>query len=113
MTVSARWYAASAAAGMPEVEAVATACWVSPVMPGATLPAAETLAGASMASVGRLVPSGSRCSVLESASAVLVPVVAMLAVQAAERIARGTRAMTLWLRPKRAVDPVLDILLLL
>src|SRR6478735_7187276 len=113
MTVSARWYAASAAAGMPEAEAVATARWASPVMPGATPPALETLAGASMASAGRLVPSGSVWSVPASASADPAPVVAMLAVQATERTASGTRAMILWLRPRRAIDLVLDIPLLL
>lgn len=94
ITVSARWYAARAAAGMPEVEAVATTRAALPTTPGATPPeAAETLAGSSIASAGRLVPSGRAGSVVASASAVPVPVVARLAVQAAESRASGTRAI--------------------
>src|SRR3954463_6078044 len=59
ITVSARWYAASAAAGMPDVDAVATAFSTLPWTPGATPPATETLAGALMAWVGTAEPSGS------------------------------------------------------
>ncbi len=55
MTVSARWYAASAADGMPAVVAVEMACAAPPApMPGATPSGEETLAGASMAWEGML-----------------------------------------------------------
>src|SRR6476646_2460455 len=104
MTVSARWYAASAAEGMPEVDALATAWWVLPLMPGATTPGTETLAGALMASVGTLVPSGSVVLGFSEADASLTPTPAMLAVQAAESSASGTRAVAFWIRPKRGAD---------
>src|SRR4051812_46130140 len=97
MTVSARWYAASAADGMPEVEAVATTLWaLVPAMPGATAPGRDTLAGASMASVGTLVPSGSVARGVSSAdAAVLAPTPARLAVQAADSSASGMIAVAL------------------
>src|SRR4051794_24316287 len=106
MTVSARWYAASAAAGMPEVEAVATTVPGSPCTPGATPPEVETLAGALIAWVGTVEPSGRRSSGWVSALAVLAPTPAMLAVQAADSTASGTRAMAFWPRPNRAFDIV-------
>ena len=60
-------------------------------MPGAISPGTLTLAGASMASLGRLVPSGSRCS---SEAALAVDVApARLAVQAPDSSASGTSAV--------------------
>src|SRR3954470_12302404 len=108
MTVSARWYAASAAEGMPEVEAVATTLWaLVPAMPGATAPGRDTLAGASMASVGTLVPSGSVARGVSSAdAAVLAPTPARLAVQAADSSASGMIAVALCIRPNRDVPIV-------
>src|SRR3954470_10396872 len=106
MTVSARWYAASAAEGMPEVEAVATAWWaLVPAMPGATAPGTETLAGASIAWVGTRVPSGRAACARSSAEAALLsaPTPARLAVQAADNRASGTSAVARWRRPKREV----------
>src|SRR3954453_11066862 len=96
---------------MPEVETVETTRAVSaPARPGATPPEADTLAGTSMASDGRLVPSGRTTGSAASASAVpALLVVAMLAVQAAESTASGTSASALWPRPKRVGLPVVDI----
>src|SRR3954452_19890133 len=69
ITVSARWYAASAAAGMPEVEAVEMTLPTLPCTPGAPPPAAEMLAGALIACVGTLEPSGRVVGGLTSALA--------------------------------------------
>ena len=82
------------ATGCREVEAVATACWVLPVMPGATRPGADTLAGASIASVGhagavRQAGGGG----FSSAEAVVTPTPARLAVQATDSRASGTSAV--------------------
>ncbi len=106
MTVSARWYAARAADGIPEVEAVVTAPCRLPLMPGATTPGAETLAGALIASVGTEVPSGSEvgAEVGPCADTVWTPAPARLAVAAAESSASGTSAVALWIRPNRDAD---------
>ncbi len=88
---------------MPEVDAVDTARWLLPLMPGATTPGTETLAGALMASLGTVVPSGSVVGSFCSADAVVTPTPATLAVQAADSIANGTSAVALWIRPKRDV----------
>ena len=72
-------------------------------MPGATTPGTDTLAGALMASVGTLVPSGREVAADSSAEAVLAPTPAMLAVQAADSSASGTRAVVFCIRPNRDV----------
>jgi hypothetical protein len=74
------------------------------VSSGARPPAEETLAGAWIASVGTELPSGSVGFTVASASAVPGPVPAMVAVQATDRTASGTRAMAFWPRPNRALD---------
>ena len=59
-----------------------------------------TLAGASMAAVGRTVPSGSTPGLSGSALAEPALTPARLAVQAAERMASGMIAVALCRRPK-------------
>ena len=77
---------------MPLVEALATTLSAEPAgTPGAMTPGTETLAGASTASAGRLVPSGSVGSSPVAALAVLVA--ARLMVQAPDSSASGTSAV--------------------
>ena len=75
---------------------------VPPVTPGATTPGTETLAGASIASVGTRGAVGQRRRRSSaSADAVPAPTPARLAVQAAESSASGTRAVAFCRRPNR------------
>ena len=91
MTVSARWYAARAADGIPLTAALPTAASGSPCTPGASWARVDRLAGASMASSGTVLPSGSVPSALALAGADPPSEVAMLTLQAAESRASGTR----------------------
>src|SRR5680860_357148 len=106
ITCSPRWYAARAAAGMPLVEAVEITFWDAPAgTPAAIEPGWETLAGASSASFGTVVPSGSRspsCDV--AAVATIAPGTARLAVQAPDRSASGTSAVAFCQVLSRFVD---------
>src|SRR5688500_19755418 len=85
------------------VEALATMVLVSPEMPGAVTPGLDTLAGASIAWVGMLVPSG---SVRESscAAAVVAPAPARLAVTAVDSSASGKSADAFCNRPNFGAD---------
>ncbi len=85
---------------MPLVEAVSTiwAAWPRGTL-GATTPGTETLAGASMACAGTVVPSGSAPEPSSPATAEPMPDPAMLAVHAAESTASGTSAVALCMRP--------------
>src|SRR6476659_2664020 len=89
---------------MPDADAVSIARCLSPVMPGAYSPRAETLAGAWIASVGTAVPSGRtpRCSV--PADAVARPTPVRFAVQAADSRASGTSAVAFCKRLSRGAD---------
>ncbi len=78
---------------------------VCPRRPGATTPGAETLAGASIASVGTLVPSGSvAAGSSPRGRACSAPTPARLAVQAADSSASGTSAVAFCKRPNRGAD---------
>ncbi len=101
MTVSARWYAASAAAGMPLVEAVRTIRSVEPEVRPRPSVGSDRLAGASSASVGIVVPSGSTPDSPAALAEVPAPTPARLAVQAADSRASGTSVAAFWARPKR------------
>ena len=76
----------------------------APPTPGATRLPSETLAGASMAWVGTLVPSGSVGSGRSPAAARGALTPARLAVQAADSSAIGTSAVALCRRPNRLAD---------
>src|SRR3954453_17118026 len=90
-TCAARWYAASAADGMPLVEALLMTCCSLPLgTPGASSPGAEMLAGSLTACDGTWLPSGS-WPPLSSAAVALVT--AKLAVHAPDRTASGTSAV--------------------
>src|SRR5690349_18603880 len=90
---------------MPEVEAVDTICAVSP-SPRPRPSELDTEAGASMAWVGTAVPSGSVvsvwCTPATLATGALAP--ATDAVNAADSMASGTRAVALRRRPLRRSD---------
>ena len=90
---------------MPEVEAVAM-IWAASALPtpGPSRLPSETLAGASMAWVGTLVPSGRVGSGRSPAAAEGALTPAMLAVQAADSRASGTSAVALCRRPNRLAD---------
>ena len=75
---------------------------VSPCAAGAMVAAEETLAGASIASVGTELPSG-RSPPASSALAVDAPAPARLTDQAAESSASGTSAVTLCIRVNAAI----------
>ena len=85
---------------MPLVEAVATIWLASPeAAAGASEVGEETLAGASIACVGTVVPSG-RVAVVSPATAVPRPTPVRLAVHAAESTASGTMAVAFCSRVK-------------
>src|SRR3954453_23335481 len=90
---------------MPEVDAVET-IWAASALPtpGPSRLPSETLAGASIAWAGTLVPSGSvgSCRSPAAARGALTP--ARLAVQAADNTASGTSAVALCRRPNRLAD---------
>ena len=78
------------------MEAVGDDALLVPVIAGATRPGTETLAGASMASFGTVVPSGRLVVGADRdcpAEAVVTPTPARLAVQATDSSARGTNAV--------------------
>jgi hypothetical protein len=85
---------------MPEVEAVET-IWAASELPGPRAAPSETLAGASIACAGTLVPSGRVGSGRGPALASGAPTPAMLAVQAADNRASGRSAVALCRRPNR------------
>src|SRR3954453_6439982 len=90
---------------MPEVDAVETICAASALpTPGASRLPSETLAGASIAWAGTLVPSGSAGSWRSPAEARGAFTPARLAVQAADSRASGTSAVALYRRPNRLAD---------
>src|SRR3954452_9518444 len=90
---------------MPEVDAGATICAASALAtPGAIRLASETLAGASIACDGTLVPSGSVGSGTSPADAVEALTPRRLAVQAADSSAIGTSAVALCRRPNPLAD---------
>src|SRR5918994_4079124 len=88
---------------MPMVDALATIVLVLPLMPGAVTPGLETLAGASIAWFGMLVPSG-RERESSCAAAVVAPAPARLAVQAVDSNASGTSADAFCNRPNFGAD---------
>src|SRR3954452_20154693 len=94
MTWAARWYAASAAAGIPPADAPARTSSAEPLgTPGAISPGVDTLAGALMALAGTFARSGSlRCWASADAERVTV----RLAVQAPDSRASGTSADAFW-----------------
>src|SRR5688572_16243203 len=83
---------------MPEADAEATAPSKAFRAPGATTPGRDRLAGASIASVGTVLPSGRAETGRWSATAVVGPTPAKDAVTAAESSASGTSAVALWKR---------------
>src|SRR4051812_203502 len=90
---------------MPEGDAVATICSASALpTPGPNRLPSETLAGASMACAGTLVPSGRVGSGRSPAAAVGALTPSRLAVQAADSSAISTRAVALCRRPNRLAD---------
>src|SRR3954454_7727728 len=95
---------------MPEVDAVDT-IWAASALPtpGAIRLPSETLAGASIAWTGTLVPSGSdgSCRSPAAARGALTP--ARLAVQAADSRASGTSAVALYRRPFRLADMMVSL----
>src|SRR4051794_22482883 len=95
---------------MPEAEAVATICSAfAPSTPGAIWLPSETLAGASMAWAGTLLPSGRDGSGRSPAAAVGASAARRLTVQAADSSAIGTSAVALCKRPKRLAGRFVDI----
>ncbi len=113
MTVSARWYAARAAVGMPLAAASSTAFVGSPFTPGASESEPDRLAGASMASAGTVLPSGSVPSPPSADVALLParPTPTRLAVQAADSTASGTKVAAFWRRPNLASLIVVSLVL--
>jgi len=101
MICAARWYADTAAEGMPLADAPSTTALAVPRgTPGAMTPARGTLAGASIAWLGTSVPSGSlRLSVsVPVPAAVAEPKPARLNVHAPESSASGTIMIAFCLR---------------
>src|SRR4051794_23970605 len=90
---------------MPEADAVATTCSASELpTPGAIVLPSDTLAGASMACAGTLLPSGRVGSWRSPADAVDGVAPRRLAVQAADSSAIGTSAVAVCRRPNRFAD---------
>src|ERR1700760_4418125 len=97
MICAARWEGETAGEGMPSLEAPETTESSEPSgTAGATSPGTGTLAGASMALAGTLVPSGRLCDLSEAATLALV--VTRLAVHTPEKSASGTSAIAFVLR---------------
>src|SRR3954452_22024385 len=99
-----RWYAESAADGMPLVEAPATVASAAPLgTAGAMAPGTGTLAGALIAWLGTALPSGRPLPSFFAAEKML-SAPTMLAVHAAESSASVTSEASLLLRPMSFAD---------